>query len=90
MSSDWTQLWETFHRIREADPPVREFYLSTLNDSLRREILELLNAESDAGQMLEGLVGEEMAQLVERADVALYASKSAGRDCVSGHAMATA
>lgn len=34
--------------------------------------------------------GEEMAQLVERADVALYASKSAGRDCVSGHAMATA
>ena len=49
----------------------------------------LFNASLSLG-VAELASDEELAQLVERADVALYASKSAGRDCVSGHAMATA
>ncbi|HEY4492735.1 MAG TPA: protein kinase, partial [Acidobacteriota bacterium] len=62
-SAEWTELWETFHRIREVDPSLREPYLATLDEKLRVEVQELLAAESSGDQMLENLVAGEMRLL---------------------------
>jgi Tol biopolymer transport system component len=67
---DWEKLWETFHKIREADPSARAAYLNNIESSdpgLFHKVKELLSADEKSGQMFEELVAHEF-HLLEESD----------------------
>src|SRR4026209_2661644 len=65
---DWDQLWEAFHRAREATPSDRAVYLVQLassNPELVQRLEALLLAEQESGNIFERLVSEEFTLLKE-------------------------
>ena len=73
MSSDefslnWEKLWETFHKIREADPKERNSYLNQIEQAdpaLFQQVKELLSAHEDSAEVFEGIVANEFSLLEE-------------------------
>lgn len=62
---NWEQLWEVFHQARGTKQPERAAYLEHLNQDLRSQILELLEADEKSGEMLENIVAQELNLLQE-------------------------
>lgn len=89
---------ELDERVRETDMVARyggeEFVIimpatnldgaSTITDRLREEVEEYLPVTLSGG-VAEAIDGDSAEAIIDRADAALYAAKSAGRNCVFRH-----